>query len=290
MKIIKIILLSLVAIYLIFNLAGCFTFRMGEKKRNRFFEDAHPAVRFGSTKNSPSGNQGIFFAETTNESAENYLLFIHGSPGSGSNFYSFLKDTSLTKVAQIGSIDRPGFGYSRFGVAEPSLKKQAERIETLLQKHKNQRIILCGHSLGAPVAVQMALLFPDLIEGIFILAGSVDPILEPKEPWRKPMDHPLLSWLLPKSFRVSNREIIPLKKHLETMSLEWKNLRCKVYVLQGGKDKLVHPGNANFVASKVPLNQQTIILIEDENHFIPFTNPELLTQHILKFLNQYGKE
>ena len=43
----------------------------------------------------------------------------------------------------------------------------------------------------------------------------------------------------------------------------------------------------NSLGIKLHIAKKTI---KDENHFIPFTNPELLTQHLLNFLNQYGKE
>lgn len=287
MKVFKYVLLGFIMIYVIINLAGCFSFRMGEKERQKYFSNAHPEIRFTYTSGA---ERKLFYAETNNDSAGFYLLFIHGSPGSGSNFYSYLKDSQLAAQAQIGSVDRPGFGYSDYGKAEPSIDVQARLLEPIFNAHKNQRIILCGHSLGGPVAVKAAMLFPNLVSGVFILAGSVDPALEPKEPWRKPMNHPLLSWMMPKSFKASNREIIPLKPQLESMSNEWSQVKCRVYVLQGGKDILVHPGNADFVASKIPENQRTIIKVAGENHFIPFTNANLLRQHLIHFINQYGEE
>lgn len=286
MKTLKIVVIGILLLYLILNLAGCLTFRMNERERSKFFAKADPEVRFGYSENKEIG---LFYAETINDSSDTYLLFIHGSPGSGSNFYEFLRSPSLTSKAQIASVDRPGFGHSQFGKAEPLLSVQADRISELLIKHRHQKILLCGHSLGAPVAIKTALKYPDLVQGLFILAGSVAPELEPKEPWRKPMDYPLLSWLMPRSFRVSNREIIPLKKQLTEMSGEWGNLQCKVYVLQGEKDKLVHPDNAAFVSSKLPVNQRTIVRLKNENHFIPFSEPELLITHLLNFMNQYGE-
>src|SRR5687768_6432386 len=107
------------------------------------------------------------------DSTKPLALFVHGSPGSLSAFIDFLADTALLSKTLLITADRPGFGYSNFGNAEPSLKKQGETLKPLLEMYRNNRpLILIGHSLGGPLIAKMAIDYPDLVDGLIIVAGS----------------------------------------------------------------------------------------------------------------------
>ncbi|GHN03288.1 hypothetical protein WSM22_47770 [Cytophagales bacterium WSM2-2] len=221
------------------------------------------------------------------------VIFVHGSPGSLSAFIHFTGDTTLLKRAQLISVDRAGFGASNFGYAEKSLAKQAEYLKPILEKYKGSRpIILVGHSLGGPVIARMAMDYPELIDGLVIVAGSIDPDLEPNETWfRAPLAMPFLSWILPRSFKASNFEIYKLKPELQDMLPLWNKITCPVVVIQGKKDNLVPPGNADF-AKKMLVSAASIdfILKDDMNHFVPWQHPELIHEGILHLLSLEKKE
>lgn len=276
-------------LYVLLCISGCFQFRMSKKKATKFFKSSAVPVVLNDIY-IDSLKRNIHYAETMDSLQSFYVLFVHGSPGSGSNFYDYIKDTSLQSKAQLASVDRPGFGYSNFGVSEPQLQNQAYAIAQILLAHQHQKVILVGHSLGGPVIVQMAINFPTLVDGLFIIAGSVDPAAEPDESWRKPMDNVLLRWMLPRSVRVSNQEIIPVKPQLKIMSNQWDKVLCNVYVLQGLNDKLVPPINADFIAKKLPEHQRIVIKLKDKNHFIPFTDQPIVVKHILQFIDNYGQK
>ena len=216
------------------------------------------------------------------------VIFVHGSPGSLSAFIDFMADTVLLKHAQLVSVDRAGFGESNFGYAEKSLEKQAEYLKPILEKYKNNKpVILVGHSLGGPVIARMAMDYSALIDGLVLVAGSIAPDLEPNETWfRAPLATPLLKLFVPRSFRASNYEIYKLKTELEKMVPLWKNIRCPVIVIQGKKDDLVSPANADF-AKKMLVNATsvTLVLKDDMNHFVPWAHPELIQQAILQLLS-----
>jgi pimeloyl-ACP methyl ester carboxylesterase len=220
------------------------------------------------------------------DSTKPLVLFVHGSPGSLDAFIHFLVDTTLLPKALLVSTDRPGFGYSNFGTAEPSLEKQALLLKPILEKYKNHSPkIVVGHSLGGPLIVKMAMEYPELIDGLIIVAGSIDPELEPNETWfRAPLATPFLSWLLPRSLRASNEEIYKLKPELEAMIPDWKNVTCPVIVIQGKVDELVPYENINF-AKKMLVNAPVEYVIKDDmNHFVPWSNPELIQHAVLKML------
>lgn len=122
--------------------------------------------------------------------------------------------------------------------------------------------------------------FPEEISAIVILAGSIDPILEPDEWFRKPMASPLIRWMIPTAFRASNDEIMDLKLELESMLPDWKKIRIPVVVVQGTADDLVPAGNADF-AKKVLINAPVKLrMLEGESHFFPFMRPEIVAEEL----------
>jgi pimeloyl-ACP methyl ester carboxylesterase len=282
---IKIGFLISLAFVLLFMIAlhSCVSFRMSAKEVEEFFEKRNlPAVQ----RKYSEGFRNIHYVQA-GDTTQPLVVFVHGSPGSLSAFIDFLTDSALLKKSLLITTDRPGFGYSNFGVAEPSLEKQAALLRPILEKHKHNRpIILVGHSLGGPVIARMAIDYPELIDGLVLVAASIDPALEPNETWfRAPLATPFLRWILPRSFRASNEEIYQLKPQLEQMLPLWKNITCPVYVVQGKQDNLVPAGNADF-ARKMLINAPvTLVWKDDMDHFVPWSNPELIRESILKLLN-----
>jgi pimeloyl-ACP methyl ester carboxylesterase len=275
--------ISLASFFLILLLMdSCMQFRMSKKEINTYFE----------TKEK----KGILHTYTFDHQKINYLsvgddtlplvIFVHGSPGSLSAFIDFMADTTLLKKAQLISIDRPGFGESNFGYGEPSVKRQAAVLKPILEKYKSNRpIILVGHSMGGPVISRMAMDYPELVDGLVIVAGSIAPDLEPNETWfRAPLATPFLRWILPRSFRASNTEIYHLKPELQEMMPLWPIIKAHTIVIQGKKDVLVDPGNADF-AKKMMVNANVeLVLVDGMNHFVPWSNPELIREAILKLI------
>lgn len=261
---------------------SCMTFRSSPREVNAFFEKEKVK---GTQHVYKTGFREIHYVKAGDDSNP-LVLFVHGSPGSLDAFIHFLADSTLTNLALLVSTDRPGFGYSNFGNGEGSLQKQGEALKPILEKYKNNHpIILVGHSLGGPLIVRMAIDFPELVDGLIVVAGSVDPSLEPEETWfRAPLATPFLSWILPGSFRASNEEIYHLKPELEQMLPLWKKVTCPVIVIQGNKDSLVPKENADF-AKKMLINAPVeIVRVDSMNHFVPWSNPELIRDAIIKLL------
>jgi alpha-beta hydrolase superfamily lysophospholipase len=102
------------------------------------------------------------------------------------------------------SIDRPGFGYSNYGDAL-HLQQGCDIISSFLDSIKTDKALyLVGHSLGGSIVPILAADNADKVTAIVILAGALDPALEPKEPWvqlftKKPWRH-----LVPGAFRQAN--------------------------------------------------------------------------------------
>lgn len=257
-------------------LSGCLSFRMSEKEARIEFKSVDWQPVFEKYK---IGERTIHYVRNGPDSLP-LVIFVHGSPGSWNAFSDFLKDSLLLKEVQMIAVDRPGFGYSDYGKGEPSLDTQALLLKPILEKHKkNRKLILAGHSLGGPVIAKMAMLYPELIDHLIVVAGSVDPALEPKGWYRKPMA--AADWALPGSISASNAEILALKKELEKMIPQWEKIRLPVTVIQGLQDDLVPPGNAAFLEKMLINAKIEVIRDPGMNHFIPWKKPALIRTAIL---------
>jgi pimeloyl-ACP methyl ester carboxylesterase len=280
----RIIRWSVIGVFLVIMVFfhSCMSFRMSSKEIDDYFKKNNVA----GTQHSYKVDYRTLHYAKAGDTTKPLILFLHGSPGSLSAFVHFLVDTTLLKRGLLITADRPGFGYSNFGNGEPSLKKQAECMKPILEEYKmNRPIILVGHSLAGALIARMAADYPDLVDGFIIVAGSIDPELEPNETWfRAPLATPFLSWVLPRSFRASNEEIYQLKPELERMLPLWKEIKCPVIVIQGKKDVLVAAENADF-AKKMLVNAPVeFVLVDEMNHFVPWSNPELIREAVLKMM------
>jgi len=231
--------------------------------------------------------RNIHFVQVAEGTAPKPLvLFIHGSPGAWEVWDDYLIDPELKKRAEMIAVDRPGFGGSGGGNVERSLKKQSQQIARLLDNAQpGQRVIVVGHSYGGPVAARLAMDNPAKITDVIILAGSIDPAQEHTKWYQYPADWFIFSWMIPKDLVVANREIRPLKMDLEEMIPLWPQVTQRVTVIQGEKDDLVPPANADFAAKHITRAASLdIIRIPGQNHFLPWNQYSLVKSEILKHL------
>jgi pimeloyl-ACP methyl ester carboxylesterase len=282
-KLTKRLLIGYILLFIISQiLSSCLTFKVSQKEIDKKF--AGYGMKPVQHQIEVQGVK-MNYAEIGSDSLP-VAFFVHGSPGSWSEFIDFMKDTVLLKKVEMVSVDRIGFGDSDFGNAEKSLIVQAELLKPIVAKYKKlgKKIILIGHSLGGPMIARMAMDYPELIDNLIIVAGSIAPDLEPNEKWfRIPMDFMPIRFLIPASFRASNHEILYLKPELEKMLPLWKNIHQPVIVIQGRKDMLVNPKNADF-AEKMLVNAKSlkVVRIDTMNHFVPWSHPQLIKKAIIE--------
>ena len=263
---------------LVLLMDSCVQFRMSKTEIDDFFKGKMYA---GNEYSYYVGRQKINYLVAGNDSLP-LIIFVHGSPGSLSAFIDFMDDTVLLEKVQMISVDRPGFGASNFGYAEPSIEKQSQDLKPILVKHKNNRpLYLLGHSLGGPLIARMAIDYPELVDGLIFVAPSNDPELEPDEWFRGPMSTPFLKWMLPRSLRASNDEIYQLKPQLEQMIPMWQKITCKSVVIQGDVDELVPAANADFTKKMLANASCEVVMYPGMNHFVPWTHPFLIENAIL---------
>ena len=218
------------------------------------------------------------------------VLFVHGSPGTWDTFVDCMGSADLQRSARMVSADRPGFGGSGAGTVERSLEKQAAALRPILDSNRSGRpAVLVGHSYGGPVVARMAVDYPHLVGALVLVAPAVDPELEDTKWYQIAAGWPFVSWLVPRDLMTTNREIMALEGELEKLLPHWPRIRVPVTVIQGEKDRLVPPGNADFAARRLVNAPVTMIRRDDLNHFVPWMRPDLITDAVLERLEQFER-
>lgn len=211
------------------------------------------------------------------------ILFIHGTPGDAANFARYLQDP--LPDTEFVSVDRIGFGQSsrgpaRFG-ALPIFRGQAQAIAPLLYSAVGGPVILVGHSLGAPIACELAAEHPDRVAGLVVLAGSLDPELEPLYWYNYAGLIPGARWLVPKALLTANIEVFAARRETRQLASKLDRITCPVTIIHGKNDSLVPFDNTRYLADRLTSAASVrIIAIENEDHFIPWTQPTLIRAEI----------
>lgn len=263
--------------------SSCLQFRMS---RQEVMEDFAEEQQQPEIYDIVVEGQAIRYA-TIGDPEKPMVFFVHGSPGSWTAYIDFMKDSLLLQKAFLVSVDRPGFGHSNFGHGEPELEAQSAVLLAVMEHIAPQaRPILVGHSMGGPVIARMAIDSPEAMSALVFVAASVDPVLEPATWYRHVMKWPVVRNVIPRSFRASNTELLPLKGELEEMLPYWEQITVPATVIQGTEDSLVPAGNADFLEEKLQGVPLRVRMLEGVNHFIPWSHPEEIREAIFYHLEE----
>ena len=105
------------------------------------------------------------------------LLLIHGLSGQMRNFGPDLVD-DLARDYRVIRVDRPGSGYSpRKAGTAADLRTQAKLIVGLIDRLELEKPWLVGHSLGGALALTIAVLYPDKVGGLLLIAPASQPVI-----------------------------------------------------------------------------------------------------------------
>ncbi|MCU0355786.1 MAG: alpha/beta hydrolase [Cytophagales bacterium] len=220
------------------------------------------------------------------------VLFIHGAPSSMSYFKEYLSDSVLLRRTRMLAVDRPGYGYSGFGLPLTSIEQQARMIRPVLDSlsRKSHPVVLVGTSYGTSVACRLAMDYPHLVDGIVLVAPALAPGEERIYGISYPMESPLLKWMVPRMLKSANAEKLSHYEELEKMLPLWKNIKVPVIYLQGQNDDLIYTTNAEFARKQlVNVPSLDITLIPNRGHLIAFSEKDLIQKSILKMLDKVNK-
>lgn len=213
------------------------------------------------------------------------IVFLHGTPGDWKAWADYLRNPELQLRATLIAVDRPGFGASDPGHMAPTMAEQSRLLAPLLQA-PGGGTLLVGHSLGGPIAAQLAMDHPAEVRGAVLVAPSIDPNTEQPRWYNWLMTFRLVQWIAPEEFAWSNQEIMPLVDGLKAQSARWKDLRMPITVVQGAKDELVDPRTAAYAERVLPKPNGKVVVVPDQGHFVLWNRPDLVVHEIIDVLDR----
>jgi len=112
------------------------------------------------------GKERIWFRY--HDGSEPGLLFVHGAGGNSLSWILQYRHFRGKRI--IVQPDLPGHGKST-GDGRESLVAYARFLKNLVTELGLSRVVVAGHSMGGGIALEFAINYPDLVEGL-VLAGT----------------------------------------------------------------------------------------------------------------------
>lgn len=248
-----------------------------------FFKSDVYATKIDST--TLYTDSGVAYLQQGKLDSKYRLIFIHGSPGSKEGYQAYLNDDWLKKNAELISVDRIGYGQSPHKL-NSDIESQAQSIAPLLAKDKVN--ILVGHSLGGPIALNLAILFPKQVQGMVLVAPAFDPKLEEPKWYNELADTWLVGAFLSDDWRRSNGEMLPLANELNKLNnKDWKRLNdIEVTLIHGNDDTISDPNNSIFAFSRLTGQGKKLVEVKGAGHFILWKNPQRIIDEIKPMILQ----
>ena len=270
--------------FVIYNMQS--GFRTSDKKTQAYFTKRNAQAKI---KTIPYLNGKLHWIESgrdTLSKAAPLVLFVHGAPGSARDFYSYQVDSILLDRALLVSMNRPGYGYSLYGTAMTSIAEQAKAVHAVMEQYPGRKVVLVGHSYGGPIAAKAAMLYPERIQSVVMLAPVNDPDNEPIFWFSYIGKWTATRWMLSGAWRVSGAEKFSHAAELDKMREDWFNLTVPVTHMHGMKDMLAPASNIEFSEKNIHPQQLNMMVDSKWGHLIPFMNHDDTRKAILAALGK----
>ena len=213
--------------------------------------------------------------------AKQLIVFVHGTPGSFTTFMHYMNDSLMQEHFHMISVTRPGW-VERNAEKVPSLDEQAAALEPLLRMDRSGKgTILMGHSYGGPVIAKTAMEYSELVSGLVFVATTGDPELSGPR-WYNRLAVVIPRFILGSGLKGANAEIMPLRPQLESILSGWEELEMPVLIIQGGRDRLVNPRNAEFMQRMLVNAEVTYMWREGQGHFVLWEEAGLIVDSIIE--------
>ena len=246
------------------------------------------------------------------------VVLIHGNPGSCQDWSRLY--VPISKQYRAIAFDRPGHGHSERPNHRPiTVEVQAEMLHEALQELNIKRPILVGHSWGGSLALVYALMFPEEISGMVLLApaayesddgvsflsklpgwpviGDVlnflfTPLLgawlvrtdiakafAPDPVPNKYLRHVLAEWTRPIKVKWYSVDDALLNESLPKFAPRYAEIKVPLAIVTGDSDQIV-PADQNSERLNQVLPDSYLTVLPRKGHQIPFTSPEAVVNAI----------
>ncbi len=224
--------------------------------------------------------EGVHAARVGPQNASATFFLIHGSPGDWRAFSHYLMDPELTTNHQLVVPDRPGYGLTDRGKTMRSLADQARALVPWAEAVEGKRIWV-GHSFGVPIIAKLAVLRPDLVDGMVWVAGAMSAEYERKRWFHRAGDTWVARWLLPSDWDVANQEAIAFEGELERRDPEWARIQSPTTIIHATDDSLADYRHVDFTLERMTQVPPKLVKLDSGDHFILWNRYEVIKREML---------
>ncbi|MCD8562788.1 MAG: alpha/beta hydrolase [Alphaproteobacteria bacterium] len=223
-----------------------------------------------------------FFTRTIGEKDSPVILWGHGWGQSHEAFQPLAE--SLSRQGKHILIDFPGFGKSSQPDADWSTEDYADALALWIREQNLPPVLWVGHSFGGRVGIQLAARHPELVKGLFLIAGAglkrQRPPLKKAYFWLRVRLFKLLKKLIPLGLneewlrgKFGSRDYnnagplrgIFLKTIAEDLSPVATAIKCPLTLVYGEKDTETPPEFGQRYHALVP--GSSLFILEGEDHY-----------------------
>ncbi|TBN57011.1 alpha/beta hydrolase [Glaciihabitans arcticus] len=207
----------------------------------------------------------------------NYVL-VHGIGVSARYFQPLARE--LAKRGTVWLVDLPGYGSAPNPKRDVSIRDHAEVVAAFLARSGIENPVVVGHSMGCQVVSELALLHPELVDSIALLAPTIERgerrlLTQATRLGLDMLREPLrANWVVLTDylFRCGLPYYLRQLPHLLGDAIEDRlpSITAKAVVIAGHRDLVVPPTWAAEVAALLPNGELAIV---EGPHVIMFTDP-----------------
>lgn len=231
------------------------------------------------------------------------LIYLH-SAGGETEWMPFHED--LSKHFAVSAPAHPGFGMSTGLDQINDIHDMAWHYVDMFEQQGWQDVPVVGFSLGAWLALEVAILRPELISKMVLVAAAglhlddapmaelfVSDFKEARELVFYDPESPVVKVAMPLNFDDS-RVLMWMRAQEATARVGWNpylhnpklpqhlhRVRCPVQIIWGRNDKLIPVAHGEYFAANLPDAQITVF--ENCGHMVPFEKKEAFVESIVAF-------
>ncbi|WP_196894123.1 alpha/beta fold hydrolase [Aureivirga marina] len=227
----------------------------------------------------------IYIKSTSEEKNVPTVVFVHGTPGSATDFTKYLTDSTLRSNVNMLAYDRVGFGMSSAGETQNSIAFDVSLLEELVKDLNPKNTILVGYSYGGPIVLATKEKFKDIV----LLAPAVHADVEPMPAILNVYKWEGTRWMVPKIWKSAAIEKMSHKDELRKYDSLWVEQKSPITVMQGKGDRIVPYENTLYLEGKFPKEQISIITLGNAGHSLIWSRFNEIKQELLRIIAKGNK-
>lgn len=231
------------------------------------------------------------------------ILFIHGAAFTRICWEN--QTFFLSKQYQVCTVDLPGHGRSEVILENVSINNYAKIITEVIKMLDMKNPVVCGHSMGGAIGLQLALDWPNQL-GALVLVGSgaklgvyPDILTTLRSNFREAIDLIYDNWAFSMKtdkdlIEVVKRHILEIKSHIAVADYEACNafdcrarleeLQLPTLMIVGEEDKLTPVRYSEYLLKQI--RGSTLEIIPEAGHYVMLEQPEQFNRALLSFLER----